>query len=102
MATTSTTTPSATAMSAQRMTEAANRFLNTLSADQKAKATYEYLDAERIFWYYPPINRHGLPLRDMDDDQRQAAFSLLSSGLAEKAYQQARLIIYHEAVPGPL
>ena len=102
MATTSTTTTSATATSAQRMTEAANRFLNTLSADQKAKATYEYVDAERIFWYYPPINRHGLPLRDMDDDQRQAAFKLLSSGLAEKAYEQARLIIDHEAVLGPL
>ena len=33
------------------ITQAASAFLGSLSADQKAKATFHYLDGERIFWY---------------------------------------------------
>ena len=43
-----------------RMNEAGKKFLNSLSSSQKEKACFEYLDGERIFWYYPPMNRHGL------------------------------------------
>ena len=46
-----------------RMAQAANQWLATLSAEQKAKSTFHYVDGERIYWYYPPLNRHGLPLR---------------------------------------
>ena len=47
--------------SAEGMTKAAARFVESLSGDQKDKTVYEYMDGERIFWYYPPVNRHGLP-----------------------------------------
>ena len=50
------------------MAKAAASFVDSLSDDQRDKTIYEYMDGERIFWYYPPVNRHGLPLRDMDDD----------------------------------
>ncbi|GIT01718.1 MAG: hypothetical protein CM1200mP27_03430 [Chloroflexota bacterium] len=43
------------------MVAAAKAFLGSLNDHQKAKATYEYMDGERVFWYYPPMNRHGLP-----------------------------------------
>ena len=84
------------------MVDAARRWLASLDAPRRSKATYHYLDGERIFWYYPPLNRHGLPLRDMDDNQRALALELLSTGLTDEAGQQARLIIEHEDVLGPL
>ena len=84
------------------MVDAARRWLASLDAPRRSKATYHYLDGERIFWYYPPLNRHGLPLRDMDDNQRALALELLDTGLTEEAAQQAYLIIEHEDVLGPL
>lgn len=84
------------------MVDSARRWLASLDAPQRTKATYHYLDGERIFWYYPPLNRHGLPLRDMDDRQRALALELLATGLTEDANRQARLIIEHEDVLGPL
>ena len=88
--------------SARQMAEASSRFLDSLSPDQKAKATFDYLDGERIFWYYPPMNRHGLALRDMEPGQRELAYAVMASGLTADSYQKAKLIIEHEAVLGPL
>ncbi len=85
-----------------QMVEAASKFLDSLSADQKAKATYDYMDGERIFWYYPPLNRHGLALRDMDENQRKLAYGLMATGLTDKSFEQASQIIDHEDVLGPL
>ena len=85
-----------------RMNEAGGKFLESLNEDQKAKATYPYLDGERVFWYYPPMNRHGLALRDMDANQRELAYALMATGLTEKSYEQAKQIIEHELVLGLL
>ena len=90
------------AASARQMAEASSRFLDSLSPDQKAKATFDYLDGERIFWYYPPMNRHGLALRDMEPGQQELAYAVMASGLTADSYQKAKLIIEHEAVLGPL
>ncbi len=87
---------------AAQMAEACTSFLEGLSQEQRAKATYQYQDGERIFWYYPPLNRHGLALRDMDEGQRRLAHALMASGLSEKSYGQAVQIIEHEEVLGPL
>ena len=87
---------------AAQMAEACLKFVESLSPEQKARATFRYQDGERLFWYYPPLNRHGLPLRDMDSNQRQLAHALLSSGLTDAAYQRAVQIIEHESVLGDL
>jgi hypothetical protein len=84
------------------MNEAAARWLASLSPAQKAKGTFHYLDGERMLWYYPPLNRHGLPLRDMNANQRELALRLMSTALTPQSYQQARHIIDHELVLGPL
>ena len=84
------------------MGQACSTFLDSLSAEQKAKATFEYMDGERVFWYYPPMNRHGLALRDMDSGQRDLAYAVMASALTEDSYKKAKLIIEHEAVLGPL
>ena len=87
---------------AAQMAAAARSFLDSLSEAQKAKATFEYMDGERMYWYYPPINRHGLALRDMDQNQRGLAMALLETGLTPRSFEQAKQIIEHEDVLGPL
>ncbi len=84
------------------MAEACRKWVDSLNPEQKAKATYHYLDGERQFWYYPPLNRHGLPLRDMTQEQRKLAFGIMESSLDSQAYQQAKAIIDHELILGPL
>ena len=84
------------------MVDSARRWVASLDSKQRDKATYHYLDGERIFWYYPPLNRHGLPLRDMNEQQRTLARELLATGLTEETNRQANLIIEHELVLGPL
>tara|TARA_B100000378_G_C18028636_1_gene406764 strand:+ start:396 stop:1382 length:987 start_codon:yes stop_codon:yes gene_type:complete len=96
------TVQSTHAAAVSQMTEACSNFLYSLNSDQKAKTVYSYLDGERIFWYYPPLNRHGLPLREMDAKQRQLAYAVMASGLTDKSYEQAKLIIEHEDILGPL
>ena len=98
MATQQTETPQAVS----QMVDAAKAFVGSLNEQQKAKATFEYMDGERIFWYYPPMNRHGLPLRDMGPTQRELAIAVMASGLTPESYEQAKLIIEHEDVLGPL
>jgi hypothetical protein len=87
---------------AQKMIIAAENFYNSLSDNQKGMTFFNYLDGERLFWYYPPLNRHGLPLRDMDETQISLAFELLSTGLTKKSYLQAKQIINLETILGPL
>ena len=84
------------------MAEAASKWLAGLSPEQKAKATFHYLDGERQFWYYPPLNRHGLPLRDMNQEQRDLAYGIMESTLDATAYERAKAIMEHELVLGPL
>ena len=91
-----------TPTAAAQMTETCKAFLGSLSETQKTKATYSYADGERVFWYYPPLNRHGLALRDMDAKQRELAYNVMASGLTERSYEQAKLIIDHELVLRPL
>ena len=84
------------------MRTAATEFVNSLSSEQRSRTIYDYLDGERIFWYYPPTNRHGLPLRDMTDEQRGLAMSLLRAGTSERAYDQAAAIIDLELILGEI
>ncbi len=82
--------------------QACNNWLNSLSPEQKAKGTYDFRDGERIFWYYPPLNRHGLALRDMDQNQRDLAYAIIDSTLAPDTAEKAKLIMEHELVLGPI
>ena len=85
-----------------QMAEAASNWLASLDAQQKAKATYPFLDGERIFWYFAPLNRHGLPLRDMDMVQRGLAMEIVDAMLDETAAQKVRDIIKLEPILGTI
>ena len=82
------------------MAAACSDLLESLDAAQRARATFPYLDGERLFWYYPPLNRHGLPLLAMSEEQQRLAKRIMEASLSEKGYEQACAIIDHELILG--
>ena len=82
------------------MAAACGDLLDSLNAEQRARATFPYLDGERLFWYYPPLNRHGLPLLAMSDEQQGLARRVLEAALSEQGYEEACAIIDHELILG--
>jgi hypothetical protein len=80
------------------MTEAANRFLSSLSEEQRAKATFKFEDDQRFNYHFVPIERTGLPLREMSSHQKHLASALLSAGLSQQGYMKAVTIMSLEDV----
>ncbi|MFN8495211.1 MAG: DUF3500 domain-containing protein [Caldilineaceae bacterium] len=78
----------------QRMGEAANRFLASLSTDQRAKAQRDFADQnERTTWYYTPQQRTGLHFGEMDRQQQRLAQALISTGLSRPGWVTASTIM---------
>ena len=75
------------------MAEAATKFLASLNAEQKAKATKSFADANREDWHFIPRDRQGLPLKEMTEAQRQLAHALLQTGVSAYGYKKATDII---------
>ena len=74
----------------EEMVAAANKFLGSLDAVQKAKATFELKSDERLNWHFIPKARKGLPIKEMSGPQREMALALLKSGLSQKGYEIGR------------
>lgn len=77
---------------------AAEQFLSTLDPGQKTKAALPLTSDERENFRYTPRVRAGLPLKEMNDVQRQAAMKLVDSALSEKGNLKATQIISLESV----
>lgn len=75
------------------MAEAATTFLASLTPDQKAKATFELKDEERMNWHYIPRARKGLAFRDMTEPQQLLAHALLETPLSHQGYFKAVTIM---------
>lgn len=86
------------ANTASVMAESANRLLASLTPEQKAKATFSFEDKERVNWFFVPIERKGLPLREMSQYQKHLASALLSAGLSQTGYIKAVTIMSLEDV----
>src|SRR5262249_10969356 len=87
------------------MLDSARAFLAALSPEQRARAVYPFNSEERFRWFYTPVSRKGLPLKEMNDAQRKAALALLHAGLSEKGYSKAETIrrledVLHELEQG--
>jgi len=80
------------------MTETANRFLTALSPEQRAKATFQFSDDERMNWHFIPKERKGLALREMSPYQKHLASALLAAGLSQTGYIKAVTIMSLEDV----
>jgi len=84
--------------SASVMVEAANRFLTALTPEQRDKAVFAFDSPERMNWYFIPIERKGLTLREMSPYQKHLASALLSAGLSQSGYMKAVTIMSLEDV----
>jgi hypothetical protein len=74
------------------MSAAAKSFLATLEPAQKQKATFDFKSDERTNWFFTPVPRKGLPLKEMTASQRTAALGLLRTGLSDGGFQTAATI----------
>ena len=82
----------------EAMTDAANKFLAGLTAEQRAKAVFEWKSDERENWHFIPRDRKGLPLRELKPEQRALALALLAEGLSHQGYAKATNIMTLESV----
>jgi len=80
------------------MSAAASKFLETLSARQKARTQFLFNEEERYNWHYIPKNRKGISLSDLNGDNRKAAMNLLRTALSDTGYTKTLAIIELEAV----
>jgi len=81
----------ADAASTSRVVAAANAFLDTLDAGQRAKATFEFRSTQRTGWSNLPtgiFQRNGLRLGDLTSRQRDAALALVASALSADGYRK--------------
>ncbi|MBR62192.1 MAG: hypothetical protein CL904_06030 [Dehalococcoidia bacterium] len=83
---------------AAEMTEAANTLITNLTIDQKLLALYTEVHYERLLWHYAPIKFRGLPLKNLDDKQKNLMFALLSTGLSVVGTEIAKNITALEVV----
>ncbi len=83
---------------AVEMAQTAGHFLQSLTPDQKAKATYPLTDPERVNWHFIPKERKGLPLKEMTHAQRHLATGLMASGLSSKGLIKATTIMSLEQI----
>jgi hypothetical protein len=90
------------AKTGETMTEEANKFLASLSAEQRTKASLAYDDPKRVDWHFIPKEgdkeREGLKIREMTDEQRKAAHGLLKTVLSEAGYGKATKIMELESL----
>ncbi len=92
--------PSTATEAVKRMTTAANDFLNSLNDSQRQTASFGFAGDERYKWAYTPIERDGLRVRNMTDEQRAAAFTLMETGYSARGAATAHRIIELETILG--
>lgn len=83
---------------ASKMATAAESFLAALSAEEKAKASFDFEAPGRMEWHFIPKDRTGLPIKAMAPKQRELAHALLKTGLSATGYEKATLIMKLESV----
>ena len=82
----------------RQMADAAQRFLDALSDEQRATASFPFAGDERYQWHYTPVERNGLRLKEMTPPQRGAALALFDAGLSARGARTAREIIDLEPI----
>ena len=81
-----------TGVTTQPIKEAAENFLGSLGSEQRSKTQFPVDTVEWRRWsnIHPTLMRHGMPLFEMSDTQRDRAFALLRESLSAEGFQTAR------------
>jgi hypothetical protein len=89
---TSTTATGAGGANTAEVVAAATAFLGTLSAEQRETAVYDFDDdVKKSGWSNFPtsfVERNGLSLADLDDQQDAAALAVMEAALSEQGYKR--------------
>ena len=73
--------------SSAAMATAAEKFLSSLTPEQRQQATFPFDSPERLRWHFvPQFERNGLQIKAMTEPQRKAAHELLRTGLSDRGY----------------
>lgn len=80
------------------MVLAANTFLDSLTDDQRAVASFDFGNDERLNWHFIPKDRKGLPVNKMEDEQATLAYALLSTGMSRDGQIKAMTIMTLEKI----
>ncbi|MEX2186337.1 MAG: DUF3500 domain-containing protein [Pirellulales bacterium] len=81
------------------MTAAAEKFVASLSNEQRAVAVMDYDSPKRVGWHFIPMaERKGLQVKHMTEEQRKAAHALLRSALSQIGYDKSTTIMTLESV----
>jgi len=85
-----------TGVSTQSIREAAAAFLGSLSSEQRAKTLFPIDTDQWRKWsnIHPTLMRHGTPLFEMNDVQRDCAFALLRESLSNEGFEEALNIMH--------
>jgi hypothetical protein len=84
---------------AASMTTAAERFLASLTPEQRQQATFAFDSPERLRWHFvPQFERNGLPIKSMMEPQRKLAHELLKTGLSDRGYTTYTQIMQLESI----
>lgn len=84
--------------SAAMMSTAAHAFISSLSADQRAKASFAFEDEQRLDWHFIPRARKGIPFKELDSAQRLLGNALMSAGLGQRGLIRAATIMSLDAI----
>ncbi len=91
----------------EAMIREANRFLDSLSAMQKAVSVYSFDTEKRLEWHYFPDGgyqgaygyaRPGIGYKYMDDKQEKLAHNLLRAGLSDRGFTKVQGVIRLEEI----
>ena len=82
----------------QKALLATQSFLKSLDTEKRNKAFFPYDTEERRSWFFVPIERKGLPLMEMNDEQKSAAINLINATLSESASKTTLAIMQLEIV----
>ena len=77
---------------------AARQFLGALDPAQQKQATFPLTDKERENWFFTPVPRQGLALKQMNESQRALGLALLRTGLGQRGIVRAEAIMSMELV----
>jgi len=89
---------------AKSMAEAAQALVDGLNEAQQKQLGFDLKNKERTNWHFVPKPfegkkaRKGVPLTDLNEEQKELVFDLLKTGLSHKGYQTAKDIMALEQV----
>jgi hypothetical protein len=84
----------ATGVSTRPVREAAQRFLQALTDEQRSKTTYAVDDEEWLKWNnVHRYARQGVNFKEMTEAQRERAFGMMRAGLSAKGFERSRNVM---------